>query len=106
MEKENLKRCSAFITTKNYGRINKVMEEKTLLNMKMSKGIIIDMALSHFFKHIETDDINQYAIEHLQFINESHFLRGLSPSGVNSTSIGNFTGKSASGTGTIPQSSQ
>ena len=43
---------------------------------------------------------------HVVLIKLSHFLSGLSPSGVNSTSSGKTTGKSFSGTGTIPQSSQ
>lgn len=62
-------RCSAFISTENYGRMSKVMKEETLINMSMSKGALLDMGLTLLYKRLASGtDINKIAIEHLQFL--------------------------------------
>lgn len=49
----DVSRINAFITNKNYERVNKLMKEERILGMKLSKGAILDLALTNLHNSLE-----------------------------------------------------
>ena len=60
-------RINAWISKMNYGFIDEVMEEKDIMGIKMSKGLILDLALSNLFVSLDSgESLEMIAINHLE----------------------------------------
>ena len=70
IEKENKKaRINAFISNMNYEGIDDLMNKGELVSMKLSKGAILDLALTHLFNSLEIGEtLENIAIHHLEAI--------------------------------------
>ena len=63
----NKKRINAYISTKNYESISDLMNNHKLINMRLSKGAIIDLALTNLFSTLKNGEtIGNIAIRHLE----------------------------------------
>ena len=68
-EKVNKCRINAYISKKNYISIDELMTKEHLISMTLSKGAILDLALSCFFRSIEVgESLESLAIQHLERI--------------------------------------
>ena len=65
-EKVNKCRINAYISKKNYASIDGLMEKEHLISMTLSKGAILDLALSCFFNALEHETLENLAIQHLE----------------------------------------
>lgn len=63
---EKKRRINAFISKENYEGIDKVMNENELISMRLSKGAILDLALSNLFKTLEFESLESIAIQYLE----------------------------------------
>ena len=64
---KNLHRINAYISVKNYDSISELMNNEKLISMRMSKGVIIDLALTNLFKSLECGEtLEALAIQHLE----------------------------------------
>ena len=72
--KENSNKCriNAYISKKNYIAIDELMKKEQLISMKLSKGAILDLALSCFFKALDVESIENLAIQHLESIEDGN----------------------------------
>jgi hypothetical protein len=62
-------RINAFISRKNYEGIDDLMNKGELISMKLSKGAILDLALTHLFNSLEIGEtLENIAIHHLEII--------------------------------------
>lgn len=66
MEKVNKHRINAYISNDNYNKVSDLMENEELINMKLSKGAILDLALSNLFDTLESKSLKSIAIKHLE----------------------------------------
>lgn len=66
--KENGKsRINAWISNMNYGFIDELLEEKDILGRRMSKGLILDLALTNLFVSLDSgESLDMIAINHLE----------------------------------------
>lgn len=63
----NKSRINAYISTKNYEKVTDLMNNETLMCMKLSKGAIIDLALTNLFKSLDVGEtLENIAIQHLE----------------------------------------
>lgn len=69
-KKQHKKRINAYISKKNYEDIDEVMEKENLISMTLSKGAILDLALSCFFNALNVESIENLAIQHLERIED------------------------------------
>lgn len=68
-EKVNKCRINAYISKKNYVSIDELMSKEHLISMTLSKGAILDLALSCFFRSIDVgESLESLAIQHLERI--------------------------------------
>ena len=68
-EKDKKCRINAYISKKNYISIDELMTKEHLISMTLSKGAILDLALSCFFRSIEVgESLESLAIHHLERI--------------------------------------
>lgn len=68
-EKVNKCRINAYISKKNYVSIDELMSKEHLISMTLSKGAILDLALSCFFIFIDVgESLESLAIQHLERI--------------------------------------
>ena len=68
MEKKG-KRCriNAYISKVNYNFIDEVMESNQIANMRMTKGAVLDLALTNLFMSLESgESLSMIAINHLE----------------------------------------
>ena len=65
---ENSKcRINAFISKKNYSYIDELMTKGELISMKLSKGAILDLALTNLFISLDSgESLENIAINHLE----------------------------------------
>lgn len=67
MSKENKHRINAFISNDNYNKVTELMNNEELMTMKLSKGAILDLALSTLFKSLDCGEtLENIAIQHLE----------------------------------------
>ena len=70
--KVNKCRINAYISKKNYSAIDELMKEEHLISMSLSKGAILDLALSCFFKALDVESLENLAIQHLERIEDGN----------------------------------
>jgi len=80
-EKVNKCRINAYISKKNYIAIDELMKEEHLISMTLSKGAILDLALSNFFKALDVESLESLAIQHLERVEDSNIDEVLNPEG-------------------------
>ena len=68
MLKEN--RINAKISKKNYIAIDELMKNERLSSMKLSKGFILDLALSCLFNSLQHETLDSLTIQHLERIED------------------------------------
>ena len=66
MSNNEKKRINAFISKENYEGIDKVMNDNELISMRLSKGAVLDLALSNLFKTLEFESLESIAIQYLE----------------------------------------
>jgi len=66
MSNNEKKRINAFISKENYEGIDKVMNDNELISMRLSKGAVLDLALSNLFKTLEYESLESIAIQYLE----------------------------------------
>ena len=71
-EKSNKCRINAYISKKNYIAIDELIENEHLISMTMSKGAILDLALSCFFNALNVESLESLAIQHLARIEDKN----------------------------------
>ena len=59
-------RINAYISKKNYDKIDELMNDGDLINMKLSKGAILDLALSNLFDTLQSKSLESIVIMHLE----------------------------------------
>lgn len=69
-ENTSKSRINAYISKKNYESIDDLMNNENLISMHLSKGAILDLALSNFFRALEVESIESLAIQHLERIQD------------------------------------
>lgn len=64
---ENISNCriNAKISKQNYSDIDELMKKGELISMKLSKGAILDIALSCLFNSLSHESLESLAIQHL-----------------------------------------
>ena len=65
-------RINAKISKTNYVAIDEMMKKEHLISMKLSKGAILDIALSCMFKAVECESLESLAIQHLERIEDKN----------------------------------
>lgn len=63
-------RINAKISKQNYVAIDELMQTEHLISMKLSKGAILDIALSCLFKALECESLESLVIQHLERIEQ------------------------------------
>ena len=63
-------RINAYISKKNYESIDDLMKNENLISMRLSKGAILDLALSNFFNALKVESLESLAIQHLECIED------------------------------------
>ena len=69
-EKINKCRINAYISKKNYTAIDELMKNEHLISMTLSKGAILDLALSCFFNALQSESLENIAIQHLERVED------------------------------------
>lgn len=69
-EKINKCRINAYISKKNYTAIDELMKNEHLISMTLSKGAILDLALSCFFNVLQSESLENIAIQHLERVED------------------------------------
>lgn len=67
--KQMKKKCriNAFISSKNYLFINDLMDKEELISMRLSKGAILDLALTNLAMSLESGELlEMIAVNHLE----------------------------------------
>ena len=75
-ENTNICRINAKISKHNYIDIDELMKKDELISMKMSKGAILDIALSCLFNALECKSLESLAIQHLTRIEDKNINAG------------------------------
>ena len=76
--KSNKCRINAYISKKNYSAIDELIENEHLISMTMSKGAILDLALSCFFNALNVESLENLAIQHLERVEDASIDENLS----------------------------
>lgn len=78
--KKKLNKCriNAYISKKNYTAIDELIENEHLISMTMSKGAILDLALSCFFNALNVESLENLAIQHLERVEDASIDENLS----------------------------
>ena len=67
MDNSKKKRINAYISKKNYNKVSELMDNTKLMNMRLSKGAVLDLALSNLFNTLDCgESIENIAIQHLE----------------------------------------
>ena len=69
-------RINAKISKQNYVTIDEMMKEEHLISMKLSKGAILDIALSCLFNALQHESLEALAIQHLARIEDLNINAG------------------------------
>lgn len=68
----NKSRINAYISQKNYEGISDLIQNETLMCMKLSKGAILDLALSNLFNSLKSGEtLENLAIQHLEKVGDA-----------------------------------
>ena len=70
-------RINAKISKHNYIAIDDLMKKDELISMKLSKGAILDIALSCLFNALEYENLESLAIQHLSRIEDMNVDKAL-----------------------------
>ncbi len=70
-------RINAKISKTNYLAIDDLMKKEHLISMKLSKGAILDIALSCLFNALEYENLESLAIQHLSRIEDMNVDKAL-----------------------------
>ena len=76
-EQTEICRINAKISKQNYFDIDKLMQTEHLISMKLSKGSILDIALSCLFNSLEHESLESLAIQHLSRIEDENVDKAL-----------------------------
>ena len=69
--KEERCRINAHISKVNYGFIDDIMMKKNVCSMKLTKGAILDLALTNLFMSMESgESLDMIAINHIERVNK------------------------------------
>lgn len=72
MTDKNLHRINAYISNKNYKNIDELMNGGELICMKLSKGAILDLALTNLFNSLNSGEtLENIAIQHLEKVGDA-----------------------------------
>lgn len=71
-DKSNKCRINAYISKKNYIAIDELMKNERLITMSLSKGAILDIALSNFFRALDVESLENLTIQHLERIEDGN----------------------------------
>lgn len=74
---QNICRINAKISKHNYLAIDDLMKKDELISMKLSKGAILDIALSCLFNALEYENLESLAIQHLSRIEDMNVDKAL-----------------------------
>lgn len=66
MNNNEKKRINAYISKRNYEHIDELMMNNELLSMKLSKGAIIDLAISNLMNTLKDESLEAIAIKYLE----------------------------------------
>ena len=67
MDNSKKKRINAYISKKNYNKVSELMDNEKLMNMRLSKGAVLDLALTNLFASLDVGEtIENIAIRHLE----------------------------------------
>ena len=81
-EKLNKCRINAYISKKNYLAIDELMKKEHLISMTLSKGAILDLALTNFFNALDVgESLESMAIQHLERIEDENIDKAHDPEG-------------------------
>ena len=75
-ENTNICRIHSKISKHSYVAIDELMKKDELISMKMSKGAILDIALSCLFNALECKSLESLAIQHLARIEDKNINAG------------------------------
>jgi hypothetical protein len=65
-------RINAYISKNNYDKVTDLMNDEELLCMKLSKGAILDLALTNLFNSLKTGEtLENIAIQHLENVGDA-----------------------------------
>lgn len=76
-DKKQITRINAKISKKNYANIDELMKNEQLISMTLSKGAILDIALSTLFNALEYESLESLAIQHLSLIEDDNVDKAL-----------------------------
>lgn len=68
--KSRICRINAKISKQNYGAIDDLMKNEQLISMTLSKGAILDIALSCLFNSLQCESLENLAMQHLERIED------------------------------------
>ena len=72
MTDKKLHRINAYISNKNYKNIDELMNGGELICMKLSKGAILDLALTNLFNSLNSGEtLENIAIQHLEKVGDA-----------------------------------
>ena len=69
-EEKQIQRINAKISKQNYSAIDELMKQEQLISMTLSKGAILDIALSCLFEALECESLESLAMQHLERIED------------------------------------
>ena len=69
-EEKQIQRINAKISKQNYSAIDELMKQEQLISMTLSKGAILDIALSVMFEALECESLESLAMQHLERIED------------------------------------
>ena len=73
----NEKRINAKISKQNYDDIDELMKNGQLISMKISKGAVLDIAVSCMFRSLESgESLESLAIQHLERLADKNIDAG------------------------------
>jgi len=72
-EQKQITRINAKISKQNYASIDELMKKEQLISMTLSKGAILDIALSCLFNALEHENLESLAIQHLSRLEDMTF---------------------------------
>lgn len=65
-------RINVYISKNNYDKVTDLMNDEELLCMKLSKGAILDLALTNLFNSLKTGEtLENIAIQHLENVGDA-----------------------------------
>lgn len=76
-DNESICRINAKISKHNYVAIDEVMKNGELISMKLSKGAILDIAVSCLLNALQHESLEALAIQHLSRIEDDNVDKAL-----------------------------